>query len=72
MSARLAAARPMRLGPNACRRKECRGEAITRIKAPIGLDIGAASPAEIAVAVLAEIIGALRRRDVNLPAEGAK
>ena len=48
------------------------GEAIARIKAPIGLDIGAASPAEIAVAVLAEIIGALRRRDVNLPVEGAK
>ncbi len=38
-------------------------EAIGRISAPIGLDIGAASPAEIAVAVLAEIIGALRRRD---------
>ncbi len=48
------------------------GEAIARIKAPIGLDIGAASPAEIAVAVLAEIIGALRHRDVNLPQEGAK
>jgi xanthine dehydrogenase accessory factor len=30
------------------------------IRAPIGLDIGAASPAEIAVAVLAEVISALR------------
>lgn len=36
--------------------------AISGISAPIGLDIGAASPAEIAVAILAEIIEALRRR----------
>ena len=36
--------------------------AIARIAAPIGLDIGAASPAEIAVAILAQIIEALRRR----------
>ncbi|NBN64995.1 XdhC family protein [Pannonibacter tanglangensis] len=33
---------------------------IGRIRAPIGLAIGAASPAEIAVAVLGEVIGALR------------
>ena len=32
-----------------------------RIHAPIGADIGAQSPAEIAVAVLAEIVAALRR-----------
>ena len=38
------------------------GEAdIARIHAPIGLDIGAVSPAEIAVAVLGELIAALRR-----------
>jgi xanthine dehydrogenase accessory factor len=32
-----------------------------RIHAPIGIDIGSQSPAEIAVAILAEIIAALRR-----------
>jgi xanthine dehydrogenase accessory factor len=34
---------------------------LDRIHAPIGIDIGAQSPAEIAVAILAEIIAALRR-----------
>lgn len=38
---------------------------IARIAAPIGLDIGAASPAEIAVAVLAQIIGAFRSRGLG-------
>lgn len=38
--------------------------ALARISAPIGLDIGAATPAEIAVAVLADIIQAYRRRDL--------
>ena len=36
-------------------------EDIARIHAPIGLDIGAASPAEIAVATLAQIVNALRK-----------
>lgn len=36
--------------------------ALQRIHAPIGLDIAAASPAEIAIAVMAEVIGAFRRR----------
>ncbi len=37
-------------------------DAIDRIAAPIGLDIGAASPAEIAVAVLAQVVRAFRTR----------
>lgn len=40
-------------------------EDIARISAPIGIDIGAASPAEIAVAILADIIAALRKRDLR-------
>ncbi len=38
---------------------------ITSISAPIGLDIGASSPAEIAVSILADIIQALRRRGIS-------
>lgn len=40
-------------------------DAIARIAAPIGLDIGASSPAEIAVAVLAQIISAFRKRELR-------
>ena len=43
--------------------------ALARIQAPIGLDIGAVSPAEIAVSIVGEIIVALRKKPLR--AEGA-
>ena len=38
-------------------------EAIARIHAPIGLDIGATGPAEIALSIIAEITAAQRGKD---------
>ncbi len=37
-------------------------ESVARIKAPIGLDIGAVSPAEIALSIAGEIIAAMRTK----------
>ena len=37
-------------------------ERIEQIRAPIGLDIAAANPAEIAIAVMGEVIDAFRKR----------
>jgi xanthine dehydrogenase accessory factor len=39
--------------------------ALVRIHAPIGLDIGAVSPAEIAVSIIGEIVGALRKKPLR-------
>lgn len=46
-------------------------EAIESIAAPIGLDIGASSPAEIAVSVLAQVIEAFRKREITSRAAAA-
>ena len=40
-------------------------EQLERIRAPIGLDIGASSPQEIAVAIMAEVIHAFRTRGTS-------
>lgn len=40
-------------------------EDLARINAPIGLDIGASNPQEIAVAILAQMIAAYRKREIG-------
>jgi xanthine dehydrogenase accessory factor len=47
-------------------------EETARVRAPIGLDIGAVSPAEIAVSVLGEIILALRKKPLRTEKEKEK
>ncbi|WP_442577606.1 XdhC family protein [Mesorhizobium sp. ASY16-5R] len=46
------------------------GEQIARIHAPIGLDIGAVSPQEIAVAILAQVIQVFRSRGLGSVEKG--
>jgi xanthine dehydrogenase accessory factor len=46
-------------------------EGLARIRAPIGLDIGADSPGEIAIAILGEIIASLRRKSSRADTEKA-
>jgi xanthine dehydrogenase accessory factor len=48
-----------------------RDDQIARIHAPIGLDIGAVSPAEIAVSVLGEVILSLRKKPLRADKEKA-
>lgn len=40
-------------------------DALTRIEAPIGLDIGSKSPAEIAVAIMAQVVERLRKPETR-------
>ena len=45
-------------------------ECLTRVHAPIGLDIGAVTPAEIAISIMAELIAIRRGVDAGAMAMG--
>ena len=49
-----------------------RGELIERVHAPIGLDIGADTPGEIGVAIVAELIRHRRRGEAESEGTGSK
>ena len=61
------------LGSTRTHRERCKrltqanvgADKIELIHAPIGLDLGAVSPAEIAVSIMAEITSALRKKDIR-------
>jgi xanthine dehydrogenase accessory factor len=55
------------------RASEMAEERIARLRAPAGLDLGAAEPAEIALSILAEIVQTRRRKnpEIAAPAEAA-
>jgi xanthine dehydrogenase accessory factor len=46
-------------------------ERLARLKAPAGLDLGAITPDEIAISILAEIVAVRRGRQRGAPAAGA-
>lgn len=54
--------RKVRMVFDALRERGVANERLDRVYAPLGLDIGADSPAEIAISTLAEIIAVLRQR----------
>ena len=54
----------MRAGSRGSRRMAFRMKSLQRIHGPIGLDIGAKTPAEIAISILAEMTLRLRTDDV--------
>ena len=65
-------ASPKRTGAvvEALRARGVPAERLGRLKAPAGLDVGALTPQEIAVSILAEIIQVRRRRPAALPRAG--
>lgn len=59
------------------RRERMKGQGFSereldRIHGPVGLDIGALSPAEIAIAIVAQIIDVLRPKKKGIPNKGLK
>ncbi|MBM4129456.1 XdhC family protein [bacterium] len=54
------------------RRRGLAPETLARVRAPVGLDLGDETPAEIALSVLAEALAVLRGRDLLRDAGGAE